>query len=212
MSVKQVAVTLACIALFMIFGSVAFFMDSIVYPLWVALGAHVQVLLKALTPQNFFLFIKNGTLGVAKKKAISVGPEIVVQGYSPWRRKTARVRQAIADKALTVVALYRGSPLWVQIAIAAGILILGASSGYAILAVLIIPQPVMIFLKTQITALLNKTGVTKLFTWITERVIPQKWRFKYRVLTRWKIGRRKILLARKIHKRRKKLDKQREIT
>lgn len=93
------------------------------------------------------------------------------------------------------------SPLWVRTAIALGLLAITAGSSAALIALLIIPQPVLNWLKAQLKNLSNKFGVTQLFRGIWRKLVPPSWQWRWHMYVKWTLGRRQVTAARLLHER-----------
>jgi len=93
------------------------------------------------------------------------------------------------------------SPLWLRTAIALGLLALTAGSSAAILALLIIPQPLLNWIKAQLTKLSSKIGVTQFFRGVWRKLVPNRWQHQWHMYVKWTLGRRQVSAAQHLHKR-----------
>ena len=93
------------------------------------------------------------------------------------------------------------SPLWLRTAIALGLLALTAGSSAALFALLIIPQPVLNWLKARLKNLSNKFGVTQVFRGIWVKLVPDSWQHRWHMYVKWTLGRRQVIAARALHER-----------
>ena len=89
-------------------------------------------------------------------------------------------------------------PLWLRTAVAIAILFATASSSYLVIALLIIPQAILNWLRKMIYTTLNRLGITKLLSTIWKYVIPADVQHKWYMHFKWKMGRRQVLTIRKL--------------
>lgn len=192
---KKVIMIVCVIAIVAVTGSVVFLMDSVVLPLWTLLVQWLNAAWKFLTPSNLFSFLQKGTATHVQKKALTALPEAAVQGHGPTRRKLNRLKKNAVAILMRCVDWYRSLNLIIQVGIACALLVLGASTGYVFLAMLVIPQPVINWLKVSAIKFINKTGIAKFYYWLISFILPRP----YRIRIKWTIARKKIAFARWFH-------------
>lgn len=155
-------------------------------------------LVKVLTPKFLVLLFKNSLFLKVKQLLIRSSTRFVVLSHKPWRLRMKWLKAAIAQTALNVLQLYLRSPLWLRTAIALGLLFATASSSYLVFALLIIPQPILNWAKKIIMTTLNRTGITHLLRVAYKFTVPAHLRHKWYMHSKWTMGRRQIITARKL--------------
>ncbi|NND89380.1 MAG: hypothetical protein HKN42_00850 [Granulosicoccus sp.] len=97
------------------------------------------------------------------------------------------------------LARYLNLPLWMRTALALLLLLATAGSSLAVFALLIIPQPVLNWLRQKVMSTLNKLGVTRLFTVVWRYLVPARWRERWHMHVKWTLGRRQVQAAKRLH-------------
>lgn len=93
------------------------------------------------------------------------------------------------------------SPLWLRTVIALALLFATASSSYLVVALLIIPQPILNWIKNKTLSTLNRTGISHLLKVVYRFLIPADIRHKWYMHSKWVMGRRQISAARSLRGR-----------
>ena len=158
-------------------------------------------LVKVLTPKFVVLIFKNSLFLKIKQLLIKGSTRFVVLSHKPWRHRLRSLKISISASLLKILQLYMQSPLWVRTAIALTLLFATASSSYLIIALLIIPQPILNWVKNKILATLNRTGVSHLLQVVYRFLVPADIRHKWYMHSKWTIGRRQIIAARNLRER-----------
>lgn len=154
-----------------------------------------------LTPKFLVLLFKNSLFLKIKQLLIRSSTRFVVLSHKPWRLRMKWLKTRISQTALHILQLYLHSPLWLRTAIALGLLFATASSSYLIIALLIIPQPILNWARKMIMTTLNRTGITHLLRAVYKFLVPADVRHKWYMHSKWTLGRRQITTARKLRER-----------
>ena len=97
-----------------------------------------------------------------------------------------------------------GLDLWLRSVLAILLLIATAGSSFAVFALLVIPQPVLNWLRNQLKTLLNKLGVTQFFSAIWRFILPSRLRTRWYMYVKWTLGRLQLSAAKRVHTKFKK--------
>lgn len=163
------------------------------------LKASVATWLAMLTPKVLLLFAKNGLLIKLRDLIFKSLTEFAVLSHRPWRRRVQGFKDQLVGLSRIVLRRYLDSPLWVRCAVALALLALSAGSTWAALALLIIPQAIVDWLKRRSVAVLQKLGVLRSLDAAWQAVVPEPLRQRWDRYRRWTIGRRQIRAARAMH-------------
>lgn len=177
---------------------ITYHQKTFLLPLFVGMSTWFKAILKLLTPKFAVLFFKNSLFLKAKQVLIKSSTRFVVLSHKPWRHRMRLVKNQISQTILRLIRLYIESPLWMRTAIAIGLLFATASSSYVFIALLIIPQPILLWLRRIILQTLNKLGITHLANAIWKFCIPANVQRKWYMHRKWKMGRRQIIAARRL--------------
>ncbi len=148
-----------------------------------------------------FVLAKNSLFIQLRRFIVQVFSHLLLKSHKPFRRRISSIQASIKNLLYAVFSRYMSSPLWLRSAIALGLLAITAGSSAAILALLIIPQPLLNWLKKQLLTLSNKIGVTQLFRSIWRRVVPDRWQHQWHMYVKWTLGRRQVRAAQHLHQR-----------
>ncbi len=162
------------------------------------MSASIKGTLKLLTPKFVILFFKNSLFLKLKQFLIKSSTRFVVLSHKPWRHRMRWIKVSSAKSILKAIQLYTQSPLWVRTAIAIGLLFVTASSSYVIIALLIIPQPILTWLKNLLVSILNRTGVTHLLKTFWRLLIPAPVQHSWYMHRKWTLGRRQVITAKRL--------------
>ena len=179
----------------------AYYHHTLLLPVFVGMAAMLKSWLKLLTPKFLFLLLKNSVFIKLKQVLISGSTRLLVFSHKPWRHRLRSIRKRISQSILATINFYTGSPLWLRTAIALGLLIITASSSYIIIALLIIPQPILNWFKKLLLTTLNKLGITQLLKTVWKYLIPAKLRDKWYLHSKWAVGRRRVNTAKRLRAR-----------
>lgn len=182
-------------------GVIALFRDTLVLPLFLGLITWGKAILKQLTLKMAFMLAKNSLFIQIRRLVVQAFSHVLIKSHKPFRRRVSSIQLSVKDALFAVFSRYMNSPLWLRTAIALGLLALTAGSSAAILALLIIPEPLLNWLKGRLKALSNKFGVTQLFRGIWSRLVPQGWQHKWHMYVKWTLGRRQVRAAQHLHRR-----------
>lgn len=180
-------------------AAVVIYTHQLVIPLFLGLLTWGKAWIKTLTPKVGLLLLKNGVVIQLRRVLMQASTHILLKSHRPWRRRITTVRVAAVEALRNSFARYLQMPLWMRTAIAISVLMATAGSSFAVFALLIIPQPVLNWLRQRLTATLNKLGVTKMFSALWRHVIPEAMRQRWHMHVKWTLGRRQVGAAKHLH-------------
>lgn|GEM_PF-1442405 len=163
------------------------------------LKATLGAWLKLVTPKLGVALLKNSFAIKLRDVVVKGLTEFAVFSHRPWRRRIMALKKSVTDSCLSVLRVYLGYPLWLRCLIAISVLTLTASSTWAVLALLIVPQPIIEWLKLRATVILRKLGVLKSLDTLSRRVVPAPAQARWDRYRRWTLGRRQIRASRELH-------------
>lgn len=181
--------------------AVVIYTHQLVIPLFLGLLTWGKAWLKTLTPKLGLLLVKNGVAIQSRKIVVQASTHILVKSHKPWRRLLIDLRVKTTAAAKNLFQRYLQMPLWLRTGLAIGLLVTTAGSTFAAFALLIIPQPVLNWLRQRVTTTLNKLGVNKLFTAMWGRIVPASLRQRWYMHVKWTVGRRQVTAAKRLHKK-----------
>lgn len=164
------------------------------------LKATLSVLIQSVTPKLAWALAKNSLVIKLRDLVVKGLTELAVLSHRPWRRRLLGIKSEVSGIALGVLRRYVASPLWLRCAIALALLAATAGSAWAALALLVIPQPIIEWLKRRGTAVLQKLGVLRFLDTLWRGVMPADLRERWDRYRRWTLGRQQIRAARVVHK------------
>lgn len=170
-------------------------------PLFLGLLTWGKALVKQLSLKMAFAMAKNSLFIQIRRFIVQVFSHLLIKSHKPFRRRLSHFQAWIKDTSYAVFSRYMSSPLWLRTAIALGLLALTAGSSAAILALLIIPEPLLNWLKKQLMTVSNKIGVTQLFRSVWKRLVPERWQQQWHMYVKWTLGRRQVRAAQQLHQR-----------
>lgn len=173
--------------------------NQLIIPLFLGLITWGKAWLKTLTPKLGLLLLKNSVVIQLRRMVVHASAHIFVKSHKPWRRFITMCRLAIVTATKNLFSRYMQMPLWLRTSIAVGVLIATAGSTFAVFALLIVPQPVLEWLTTRLRALLNKLGVTQLFSALWRLSVPAKLRHRWHMYLKWTLGRQQVRAAQRLH-------------
>jgi len=198
-SAKRVAVIGVVFCAFV--AVIAVFRDTLVLPLFLGMLTWGKALLKQLSLKMALALAKNGLFIQIRRLIVQAFSHVLIKSHKPFRRRVSLFQTSIKSTLLSVFARYMASPLWLRTAIALGLLAVTAGSSAAILALLIIPQPLLNWIKGQLAKLSSKIGVTQLFRSIWRKLVSDQWQHRWHMYVKWTLGRRQVSAAKHIHQR-----------
>lgn len=178
---------------------VFFYTHQLIIPLFLGLLTWGKAFIKSLTPKLTLLLVKNSLVIQARRLLVQASTHVFVKSHRPWRRWLVGARVSVTYRIKHLFQAYLNLALWIRTAIALGVLLVTAGSSFAVFALLIIPQPVLNWLRRQAVSMMNKLGVTRFFSTCWKLVIPETLRTKWHMYVKWTIGRRQVSMARKVH-------------
>ncbi|MFK8080272.1 MAG: hypothetical protein AB8B97_08310 [Granulosicoccus sp.] len=172
---------------------------QLIIPLFLGLLTWGKVWIKSLTPKLGLMLVKNGVAIQLRRIFMQASTHIFVKSHRPWRRLITTLKLSAVAAVKNTFTRYLQMPLWMRTAIAIAILVATAGSSFAVFALLIIPQPVLNWLRQRVTATLNKLGATKMFSAIWQYLVPEKLRHRWHMHVKWTLGRRQVIAAKQLH-------------
>jgi hypothetical protein len=179
--------------------AIVVYSDTLVLPIFLGLLTWGKAFLKSLTPKFALLLLKNSIFIQIRRLVTSATAHFVVKSHKPWRRWLINAKTTMLAWLRHAFARYMSSPLWVRTGIALALLLATAGSSAAVFALMVIPQPVLNWLRQQVMMLMNKLGVAQLFRALWNFVIPVSIRHRWHMYVKWTLGRRQVLAARQLH-------------
>ena len=180
---------------------IAVFRDTLLLPLFLGFIAWGKALLRQVTLKMALMLAKNSLFIQLRRFVVQAFSHVLIKSHKPFRRSVSLFQTSVKDILVAAFSWYMTSPLWLRTAIALGLLALTAGSSAAILALLIIPQPLLNWLKGQLKTLSNKIGVTQLFRGVWRRLVPDGWQHQWHMYVKWTLGRRQVRAAQHLHRR-----------
>ncbi len=179
--------------------AVVVYTHQLIIPLFLGMLTWGKAWIKSLTPKLGLLLVKNGVAIQSRKIVMQASTHFLVKSHKPWRRFLITTRL----KALAVLKQgfqrYLQLPLWLRTGLAIGLLLTTAGSTFAAFALLIIPQPVLNWLRQRVTITLNKLGVNKFFSAVWNLMVPAALRHRWYMHIKWTVGRRQVHAAKHLH-------------
>ncbi len=164
------------------------------------LKATLGAWLKLASPQLAVAIAKNSMIIKLRDTIVKVLTEFAVFTHRPWRRRALALKQYWIDVSLKVLRAYIASPLWLRCLVAIGLLGLTAGSTWVALALLIVPQAILEWLKKRMLAVLQKLGVLRVVDVAWRAAVPPELRQRWERYRRWTLGRRQIRASRDIRR------------
>jgi|GEM_PF-1037673 len=191
---QVVGVIFVCIVMVVIIHT-----HQLIIPIFLGLLTWGKAWFKNLTPKLGLLLLKNGVVIQLRRITMQASTHILVKSHRPWRRRMVALKTGAIKAFKNLFARYLQLPLWMRTTIAIAILLTTAGSSFAVFALLIIPQPVLNWLRTRVTSMLNKLGATKMFSAIWQYLVPATLRQRWHMHAKWTLGRRQVRAAQHLH-------------
>ena len=179
--------------------AVVTYTEQLIVPIFLGLLTWGKAWLKSLTPKLGLILVKNGVVIQLRRMLVQASTHFFVKSHRPWRRWITTTRLTFIGLLKRWFDRYMQCPLWLRTAIALILLLTTAGSSFAVFALLIIPQPVLNWLRRQVISMLNKLGVTQFFAAIWPFLIPEKLRHRWHMYIKWTLGRRQVQAAKLLH-------------
>lgn len=181
--------------------AVASYTHQLFIPLFLGLLTWSKAWLKSLTPKISILFLKNGAVIQIRRTLMQASTHVLVKSHRPWRRWLVESKLTLTRLLRRWFERYLNLPLWLRSVLALLLLLATAGSSLAIFALLVIPQPVLNWMRRQVMSLLTKMGVAQFFAATWRLVIPYKLRNKWFMYVKWTMGRHQVRTAKNMHTR-----------
>ena len=172
-----------------------------VIPIFLGLVTLLRAISKSITPKLVLLIVKNSLIIKIRQIITRGSAHLVVLSHRPARQKLRTLKVTITNFLAGLFRRYMGSRLWIRTSIALGLLLLTASSSYVFFALLIIPQPLLNWVKKQFVNTLNKLGITQTLNAFWRFLVPARLQQRWHIYRKWSLGRKQILTARRLHSR-----------
>jgi hypothetical protein len=179
--------------------AVVSYTHQLIIPLFLGLLTWGKAFVKSLTPKLTLLLVKNSLVTQARRLLVQASTHVLVKSHRPWRRWLNTARLLVISTVNRGFAQYLNLPLWVRTAIALGVLVTTAGSSFAVFALLIIPQPVLNWLRKQVMGVLKKLGVARFFATLWKFAMPARLRERWHLYVKWTVGRRQVRVARHLY-------------
>ncbi len=171
-----------------------------IIPIFLGLITWGKAWLKTLTPKLALYVLKNGLVIQLRQLLMKVSSHFILNSHKPLRKAINSFKLSALNRLKGLFAAYLRMPLWLRCSIAIGVLLATAGSSLAVFALLIIPQPVLDWLRGRVMSTLNKLGVTKFFAASYQFLVPDSLRHRWHMHVKWTIGRRQVRAAAQLAK------------
>lgn len=175
--------------------------ETLVIPIFLGLITLLKSLSKSVTPKLFLLLVKNSLMIKIRQFITRGSTHLIVLSHRPARQKLRDLKVTTTHFFSSIFRRYLEARLWIRTSIALGLLLLTASSSYVFIALLIIPQPLLNWVKKQTINTLNKLGITQAINAIWRFLVPARLQHRWHIYRKWTLGRKQILTARQLHSR-----------
>jgi len=179
--------------------TIAVYTQQLIIPLFLGLLTWGKAWLKTLTPKLALLLLKNGIAIQLRRILLQASTHVFVKSHRPWRRWIISKKNSATEFIKRLIRYYLTLPLWLKSTLALLILLATAGSSFAVFALLVIPQPVLSWMRKQVQVMLNKLGATQFFSAIWRLIIPATLRSRWYMYVKWTLGRQQVNAAKKIH-------------
>jgi len=195
----KLKITLLGILFVSVVAAVVAYTEQFIVPIFLGLLTWGKAWLKSLTPKIGLMLVKNGVVIQLRRLLVQASTHFFVKSHRPWRRWIISTRLTLVGLLKRWFDRYMHCPLWLRTAIALLLLLTTAGSSFAVFALLIIPQPVLNWLRRQVMSMLNKLGVTQFFAAIWNFLIPKHLRDRWHMYIKWTLGRRQVQAAKLLY-------------
>lgn len=202
--ISKFRITLIGLAFIAVVIAVASYTHQLIVPLFLGLLTWGKAWLKSLTPKLGVLLLKNGLVIQLRQLLVKASTHVFVKSHKPWRRWLIEIRLRLFALVKSLFDWYMGLALWLRSVLAIILLLATAGSSFAVFALLIIPQPVLNWLRKQVMGLLNKLGVTQFFSALWRFLLPAGLRLRWYMYVKWTLGRQQVSTAKRLHDKLKK--------
>jgi hypothetical protein len=197
--ISKLRITLIGLAFIAVVAMVASYTHQLMVPLFLGMLTWGKAWLKSLTPKLGALLLKNGLVIQLRQMLVKASTHVFVKSHKPWRRWLIELKLRFFELIKQGFDRYMGLELWLRTVLAMVLLLATAGSSLAVFALLVIPQPVLIWLRSQVMGVLNKLGVTQFFSAVWRFILPTKLRTKWYMYVKWTLGRQQVSAAKRLH-------------
>ena len=198
-SISKLRITLIGLSFVAVVAVIASYTHQLIVPLFLGMLTWGKVWLKSLTPKLGVLLLKNGLVIQLRQLLVNASTHVFLKSHKPWRRWLIELKSKLFELIKQVFDRYMGLALWLKSVLAIGLLLATAGSSFAVFALLVIPQPVLNWLRNQVMNLLNKLGVTQFFSAVWRFILPTTVRMKWYMYVKWTLGRQQVNAAKHLH-------------
>ena len=181
--------------------AIALSRHTFLLPIFIGMSTMLKGMVKTLTPKFMVLLFKNSVFLKLKQILIKSSTRFFVLSHKPWRHRMRWAKASISAAILKIIRKYLDSPLWLRTLIALGLLFATASSSYLVIALLVIPQSILNWVRKKLFMTLNRSGVTHVLRTVYRFVVPADLRHQLYMHFKWTMGRQQINTARNLRKR-----------
>jgi len=196
---SKLRITLIGLAFVAVVAAIVSYTHQFIVPLFLGMLTWGKAWLKTLTPKLGALLLKNGLVIQTRKLIVSASTHVFLKSHKPWRRWLIESKYRFLALIKRGFNWYMGLALWLRSVLAIALLLATAGSSFAVFALLVIPQPVLNWLRNQVMNLLNKLGVTKFFAAIWRYLLPNAMQKKWYMYVKWTLGRQQVNAAKSLH-------------
>ncbi|MFT6302307.1 MAG: hypothetical protein ACI9XK_002197 [Granulosicoccus sp.] len=196
---SKLRITLIGLVFIAVVAAVASYTHQLIVPLFLGMLTWGKVWLKSLTPKLGALLLKNGLIIQIRQLLVKASTHVFVKSHKPWRRWLIEMKTHFIELIKQGFDRYMALELWLRSVLAILLLLATAGSSFAVFALLVIPQPVLNWLRSQIMGLMNKLGVTQFFSAVWRFILPTALRTKWYMYVKWTLGRQQVSTAKRLH-------------
>jgi len=175
--------------------------QAFLIPVFLGLYTAAKALLKTFTPKVLLLFAKNSLVIKLRQTVVRSSAQWLFLSHKPVRQRLRSAKSTAAALLISLAKSYFELPLWIKTALALSVFALTAGSSYAFIALLIIPEPLLRWIKNKVLDFLNKLGVTKGLNTIYRFTVPPQLQHRWAIYLKWTIGRQQVRTARLLRDR-----------
>ncbi len=174
--------------------------ETFFVPVFIGLLTSLKAMSKSLTPKLLLLFAKNSLILKLRQTLMRGSTQLLVLSHRPWRQRLRALKVQAIGLLSQMIERYLRCALWLRTTIALIVLALTASSSYVFIALLIIPDALLQWVRTQFINTLNKLGITHLLNTVWRFIVPPPLQRKWSVYRKWTLGRQQVRATRRMHK------------
>jgi len=202
--ISRLKITLIGLAFVVMVIAITSYTHQFIVPLFLGMLTWGKLWLKSLTPKLAALLLKNGLVIQLRQLLVNASTHVLLKSHKPWRHRIIEVKSQLLALIKKGFDRYMGLALWLKSTLAIALLLATAGSSFAVFALLVIPQPVLNWLRNQVMNLLNKLGVTRFFSAMWRFILPSTLQTKWHMYAKWTLGRQQVRAAKRLHNKLKR--------